>query len=196
MSDLSLDELFAQARAAHKAERKAAFERVTKVKSKLDPVDAPVEPAGIFANPDNWIEGRGIALVHQETQILLGNFREWRHRSVADARRLVRSATPISVEAVEEVDFGLAVQPPQLAAAAHHSKVQTIRTLDLVLETPAVAAKRVLICVHSYDTWTTKAVLVEPTTFAEEGTILQLPAGVDILACLTRESKRALRDPS
>lgn len=190
--DSSLDDLFAAARRAQKEERRREFAEQAKRPRKAADPEPPVEPAGLFANPENWREGRGLALIHQETRTLLGNFREWTHRSVKDARRLVRSQEPIAVEGVEEVDFGLTANftPP---VAAH--KTETVRQLvvNVALETPRVSAREVLLAVHYYDGWTAKAILVEPVSFAEGGEILQLPAGVDLLPQMTRETKQELR---
>jgi len=185
LGTLTLDELFAETRRAAKVERTVAHAEARKKA-------APVEPLGIFANPDNWTRTRGVALIHRGTQTFLGNFWEWQHRSVADARRLVRSLEPLSVEALEEVDFGLsAVWTPLVPA--HKAETQRIITLDVSLDTPRVSASSVLLCIHCYDGWTARVVLVEPTTFAEEGEILQLPAGVNILPVLSREAKIAIR---
>ncbi len=196
-SELSLDELFIEARKAHKAERTAAFHAKQKSitsRMKTTPVEeeTPLVPAGIFANPENWTEGRGLALIHRASRQLLGNFREWTHRSVPDARRLVRSESPIAVVAVEEVDFGVA----DLALPPTHSprlETQQVLTRDLVLETPAVRAQGVLVTVHYFDQWTAKVVLIEATSFVEGMDILQLPAGVDVLQQLTRECKAGMR---
>ena len=188
MSELSLDDLFQQARAAMKAERRAKHEE----RAKKPAVEAPVEPLGLYANPDNWTRKRGLALIHRESRQLLGNFWEWRHNSVMDARRLVRSAEPIVVEGVEEVDFALSADlfPHR---GSERAVVKEMRTVEVRLDTPRVSAQGVLLCVHYYNGWTAKAILVEPTTLAEGNEILQLPGGIDLLPALSRETKLALR---
>jgi len=191
MTELSLDDLFQQARAAMKAERKVAFLAAETKKAKTIP-EAPIEPLGLYANPENWKRTRGLALIHRGTQQLLGNFWEWKHVSVPDARRLIRSLEPIPVEGVEEVDFGLSAAMAPLPVP-ERAVVQEMRTLEVLLDTPRVSAQGVLLCIHYYNGWTAKAVLVEATTFAEGGEILQLPAGVDLLPSLSRETKLALR---
>ena len=187
MTLASLDDLFIEARSAAKAERTAAFKRKLK-----DPVEAPAEPSTLFANPANWTRTRGLALIHAQSKQLLGNFWEWRHSRVADARRLVRSAEPIPVEGVEEIDFALSapLSPPK----GPRVQTQQILRIDAVLETPAVRAPQILLCIHYYDGWTAAAVLVEDTTFAEGEEILQLPAGVDLLPAMGREMKLKLRN--
>lgn len=192
MEHLSLDDLFREARAAAKVERTQAHLRAEAAKRRRqDPVEAPVEPLGIFADPDNWRQTRGVTLIHGPTQTLLGNFWELRHKTVPDARRLVRSEEPIPVTVLETVDFGVVQLDPMIPA--HQALSHRIMTLDVQLATPAVAAERVLLRVEYYEQWTARVVLMESTTFAEAGEILTLPAGVDILPGLTRECKRAVR---
>lgn len=192
MEHLSLDDLFREARAAAKVERTQAHLRAEAAKRrKQDPVEAPVEPLGIFADPDNWRQTRGVTLIHGPTQTLLGNFWELRHKTVPDARRLVRSEEPIPVTVLETVDFGVVQLDPMIPA--HQALSHRVLTLDVQLATPAVAAERVLLRVEYYEQWTARVVLLESTTFAEAGEILTLPAGVDILPGMTRECKRAVR---
>ena len=192
MEHLSLDDLFREARAAAKVERTQAHLRAEAAKRRRqDPVEAPVEPLGVFADPDNWRQTRGVTLIHGPTQTLLGNFWELRHKTVPDARRLVRSAEPIPVTTLETVDFGVVQLDPMIPA--HQALSHRVMTLDVQLATPAVAAERVLLRVEYYEQWTARVVLLESTTFAEAGEILTLPAGVDILPGLTRECKRAVR---
>lgn len=191
--DLELETLFRAARAAQKQERaKAHAEAEVRRKRKMDPVEPPIEPLGIFVNPDNWIEGRGLALIHRETRLLLGNFRELRHKTVKDARRLVRSLTPIHIDAVEEVDFGLPAETP-LPPISSRALVQRIWTGPVALDLPAISCPSVTLCVHYYDHATAKAVLEVPATFASSDEIVKLPAGVDLLSAMSHSSKRALR---
>ena len=152
LGTLTLDELFAETRRAAKVERTVAHAEARKKA-------APVEPLGIFANPDNWTRTRGVALIHQKTQTFLGNFWEWRHSSVADARRLVRSLEPLLVAVVEEVDFGLSAAWTPLVPA-YKAETQRTITLDVSLDTPRVSASSVLLCIHCYDGWTARVVQI------------------------------------
>lgn len=181
----SLDDLFVEAR------KQLAKERAT-AKPKT-PRPEVIEPQGLFANPDNWVQIRGVALIHRETQTLLGNFWELRHKSVTDARRLVRSSVPIRVEAVEEVDFGLSLPEPQGPISPRAETVVRWQG-PISLETPPVSAPSIQLDVTFFQGWTIAARLVEPSVFAEEGELLMLPAGVNILPVMTREGKKALRE--
>lgn len=194
MSSLSLDQLFVEARAAAKIQRREAFEKNNRSKVKANPEAAEPIADTLFTDPSNWIDRGGVALVHRESQTLLGNFQVLQHRTRKDLRRLIRSSVPISVSGVEEVDFGY--EPPASPIISPRAETSIVHTLDLWLDTPALSAKRVLVCVHYYNGWTQRVVLVEPTTFARDGELLQLPAGVDILPVLDRESRKAARHPS
>ena len=190
MTDLSLDQLFAEAKAAMKVQRREAF--AAKAKQPTSPPS--LEEPSAFANPENWIEGAGVALIHRESQTLLGNFQSFRYKFDRTIRRLVRSQSPISVAGIEEVDFGY--EPPKIPLTSPRVETQEIKTLDLTLVTPALSARRVLVCVHYYNGWTARVVLVEPTTFTGAGELIQFPAGVEILPVLDRESRKAARHTS
>ena len=190
--DLSLEQLFAEAKAAMKVQRRAAFEANNKSKSKSNPEVVDSIEQTLFTDPANWIDRGGVALIHRESQTLLGNFQVLQHRVRKDLRRLIRSTSPIAVSGVEEVDFGY--EPPeQLPTSSPRAETQVIRTLDLALEAPALSARSVIVCVHYYNGWTSRVVLTEPTTFSAQGELLQLPAGVDILPVLQKDSRRAVR---
>jgi hypothetical protein len=183
----SLDELYAAARRAMQLE-KAKEAKQPKVKA---PVAPPVEPQALFANPENWVRTRGVTLVHSRTQRLLGNFWEWKHKSVPGARKLVRSDAAIPTEGLEEVDFGLSAD---LAAPSQGGRMETEQNVSLFvqLDTPSVSAT-VELCVKYWNGWTASAVLLKPAVFAEGMQLLELPSGVDILPVMSRESKKALR---
>lgn len=189
--DLSLDQLFAEAKAAMKVQRRAAFEANNKSKFKANPDAVEAIEYTLFTDPANWVDKGGVALIHRGTQTLLGNFQVLQHRVRKDLRRLIRSTSPIAVSGVEEVDFGH--EPPEQLPTSPRAETQVIRTLDLALEAPALSARGVLVCVHYYNSWTSKVVLTEPTTFSAQGELLQLPAGVDILPVLRKDSRKAVR---
>jgi len=79
-----LDELFTEAKAAY---------------SKLQPRPS----LGKYKDPNNWTRTRGIALIHKESQTLLGNFGEFLHNTEEGCRKLVREELPGQVLATEEV---------------------------------------------------------------------------------------------
>lgn len=58
---------------------------------------------GKYEDPQNWKRTRGIALVHKETQTLLGNYGEFVHKTEEGCRKLVREPLVMRVSAVEEV---------------------------------------------------------------------------------------------
>ena len=55
----------------------------------------------LYANPENWQRGRVVALIHQDTETLLGNFVELLHKTEANCRRLVREPGLTSISGIE-----------------------------------------------------------------------------------------------
>lgn len=190
LQNISLDDLFREARRAMHEQRAADAARA-KIKrpAKTEVAPAP-PPLTIYADPENWVRARGLALIDQATQRLLGNFWEWTHVSVISARRLVRATEPIPVDGVEEGDFSL-LPVAQLPSAP---RVETRRELvaDIILDAPKVRAAHVAVCVWLWDGWTARVTLTHARTFAEGDELLLLPAGVDVLQVMSRESKRVL----
>jgi hypothetical protein len=184
----SLEELFAEAgRELHKARRLKA----------ADP--APEAPAAaLFSNPANWTRKRGIALVHAETQTLLGNFTELVHRSVVGARRLVRESTPMLVEATEYVsgDWWLGTETPiPEAPKAWHERRSVISSLEL--SDLAVSSPIAELLVHLAFGGVERVELAADTLLAQSAGplahLVMLPAGTNILPAMTQDCKVALR---
>ena len=80
---IELDDLWREAKQVIRATAAA------KLKAKADA--PPLDPRAIYTNPDNWERTRGIALIHADTETLLGSFDEWTHRKIVNCRRLVRA---------------------------------------------------------------------------------------------------------
>jgi len=103
---IELEELFADADKARRRDKHLALMDAAKPRR-----SAPKEekPSALFADPKNWQRTRGIALIHADTQTLLGNFSEYRHRTVDGCRRLVKEDELLHVEGTESVagDFWL-----------------------------------------------------------------------------------------
>jgi hypothetical protein len=193
---LSLDELFDEAKMSLRQEARAkllAEAKVTKVKR---PSSERILPQALYTDPKNWVKGRGLALIHKETQTLLGNFIEWLHASVPDCRRLVREDSPISVSAIEEVtgDWGYKA-PPQL----DHTD-SSIRTVELELfvklYAPEVVSELIKLRVTMQGSGILRVELAEQSLFSDtaSGGFLSLPAGTNILPVMSRESKTQLHE--
>lgn len=150
----------------------------------------------LYANPENWRRGQGIALIHTETQTLLGNFVEYLHLKVPGARKLVREDSPLAVSVVEQVtgSWWLApVEKPRARESWHEERRCILHTHlgELGLHAPAVS----LVVLLEYG-GIAKASLAQDTIFAQtEGgeQLVTLPAGTDILRCMTRDCKVKLR---
>lgn len=194
MSDLSLDDLFAAAMRAKRADDAATAKRPAA--KKLLPVTEKVEPSALYTNPDNWQRGRGIALIHDETNTVLGTFVEYTHKTEKATRRLVKEDSPITVAATERVtgDWWVAehheITPPQ----DHHERRTVI--LPLILDKLGVHAPLVeVVAMLSYG-MTARVELAEDTMFAQleaaEG-LFFLPAGADILPVMARDCKIHLK---
>lgn len=125
--NISLDALYKEAKAAVRHEKAA--------KAKAGPVVVDPLTEGLYRNPANWIAGRYVVLIHEETGTALGAFQELRHRTVADARRLVRVEVPVSAtSAVEYVkgDWWITKHTPVTPKRAWHVNIATLISLDLL----------------------------------------------------------------
>lgn len=174
--DTSLDDLYREAKAAMRSEL-----------AKLAKAPAPAkDPSseGVYANPANWVRGQVICLLHKETQSLLGYFVEWKHKTVPDARRLVREAdlkAPASPCQIEYISGSWPTPASALSARKLPWKIDlpcvaSIHLLDFGLEALDVPMD---FCFGegSLD----RVELVVTTTFRSPGQYLTLPPGTDIL---------------
>ena len=178
-TDLDLDALFREARTALRNQKVELAKKASK--TKLAPLDEPPDTAGIYRNPANWIRGAAVALIHRASETLLGNFTEYRHKTVHDARRLVREDNPPPVQSVEYIDLDLNLsngQPPTPKRAW-----QTILpvTCTVGLLAYSAAAPDVQLLAHFGDGDLKWLELAEPTIFKTVDGMLRLPAGTNIL---------------
>lgn len=182
---ISLDDLFKEVK------RTARVMKAAKVEAPLP------DPRAIYTNPENWTRTRGIALIHVDTETLLGNFSEYVHKSIAACRRLVREDAPLLVSATERVTGGWWIgesgtQPE--AAAEWHSRHELI--LHIQLERLGVHAPNCSIITHVSYGAITRVELASDTTFAQmQGAeqLLFLPARTNILLELPFDLKVAIR---
>jgi len=149
----------------------------------------------LFYNPDNWTRTRGVALFHEETQSILGNFSEYRHKTVAGCRRLVREEVPMVVSEIEHVagDWWIGIdRRPEPAAPWFEDRLAMIKlTLpELGVWTPLAEVRAKL--QHGA---ISRAELVNDTLFADPDgrALLTLPAGTNLLPVMDLEGKLLLR---
>ncbi len=149
----------------------------------------------LFALPENWERTRGIALIHAETETLLGNFSEYRHKTVAACRKLLREEAPITVEAAERVEgswwLGDSRKPePRAPWHTQQRAILHVHLHELGVHAPACE----VVAFISYG-GIARVELASPTRFADDHgkQLIELPAGVNILDGMTLDSRLALR---
>jgi len=171
MTDFSdLDDLYAEAKAAVRASPPKA------AKTPLEPEDY-----GLYRNLANWTKGRGIALIHAETETLLGHFTEYTHKTDHSARRLVREAEAAPVSAVEYILGDWWLLPEEVPQPKRLWKQTKLVTIPFV--------KLLGLGVHAHDVAVYAAFgegrlerldLAAPTFFGGGSSIVTLAVGVDI----------------
>lgn len=185
---MSLDDLFKVAKKELTAmrERSAAPRRT--------PADAPtaITPAALYTNPANWETGRRLALIHEETGILLGIFTELNHRSVADCRRLIRDESVARVQDFEYVrGSGWLEQSPTIPSQSLTRTVERILPLTLTFSVACLDGCSVMAVVTASAIISVR--LAQATTFTGGGSeALILPANTDVWPLLAVETKRTL----
>jgi len=190
MQDSSLDDLFKEARRAFHALH-APKARPVAVKKVL-PDPSKTETAAKWTDPENWIAGRGIALIHRDSNTLLGNFQELTHRSEQSCRRLVRADSPISIVASEYTDW-LPAAVEEVAAAEPSQKRITV-ILPLLLDKLSAASPivEVVVCL-SFGNMVRVELAVDTQFSAGDDSLIELRAGVNILPVMAHDSKINLR---
>lgn len=180
---ISLDELFREAKAAVRAAR------ATKSKLPIPEVD----PLEIWRNPANWTRTRGVALIHEETSTLLGNFTEYVHRTVAGARRLVREQIPMLPDSTEFVqgNWSSFLTTPTMPKQAQH--VSMAATVDLELVSLGAKAPGVSVLAYFDGERLARVELVQRTIFAVQDQFIYLPKETNILAELSPQAQAQLR---
>ena len=182
-----LDAVFAEAKAflREKAAKAKAPRRVGS--------PTKIEPAALFSNPENWYPARHVALIHQETQTLLGHFREMLHRTVPDCRRLVREEIPAKIEAVEYVTGDWGYRTP--AAPTHQDSYFSERICSMFVELEGMSVGAVSsIRVTLQGVGILRVETIMPMFFGSSDLVLEIPAGTNILPVMSVASKKNLRE--
>lgn len=178
----------------------AARRKVKPMPTNADRLDKIKESFhSIFTNPENWLPGRAIALIHQASngnKTLLGAFREYTHKRSA-ARKLCRSMQPISIDSEEIVtgDWWLK-QHDALHWPENPEHIETREfAFDIELSELQVFAKAAPIRIRLKAGWIQRVELVEQTQFASPTNkiFIHFPAGLDILEGMSFENKMSLR---
>lgn len=146
-----------------------------------------------------WTKGRGIALIHADSESLLGNFVEYLHPS--GARKLVRETWPIAISAVERVEgsWWLGTERTPEPRQDWHTKRPVI--MHLHLELLGVHAPAVEMMVHIYYGGIARCELAQTSLFTTAGnqersmlpSLIELPAGTNVLEVMGLDAKINLR---
>jgi len=189
-----LDSLFNSAIAHAREERKAAVKRAERKSIEAPPAQTT---QALFLDPKNWTRTRGVALIHEETETILGNFSEYLHTSVPNCRKLVREESPITVSAAERVSGSWwlgenrRIEP---RAPWHETRPAIIHVhLDkLMLHAPICE-----VTVHLSYGSIARVELTLDTQFAAEDEqqeqLVFLPANTNIIDVMSFDCKMALR---
>ncbi len=191
--DESLDDLFLDAQLAQAAKN-------PKQKKGADPsfrnaLDATAKKMKeLYTLPENWEAKRGIALIDKGTQTLVGNFREYVHKTLPKTRKLLREHSPLNIDLVEQVDGYLGEQIEfRLRGQTWEREVEC--QTDLWLDELMVGSPKVEMVVCTRLGAIVRVQLKHDTQFASQsgGTILQLPAGTNVQEQLSMDSKLHVR---
>lgn len=149
----------------------------------------------LYLDPANWERKRGIALIHEETETVLGNFSEYVHRSVPGCRKLVREESPIAVSARELVSgsWWLEDIKPEPRQVWHEQRTAFVH---LFLDKLRVHSPACEVVVHlSYGSLARVELALE-TQFAQQAgdaaQLLTLPAGANVLEVMSSDCKVGL----
>jgi len=183
-NDQSLEDLFTEVR------------RNLPIKTKGEKPKEERNTSAMFLDPTKWTRVRGVALIHRDTETLLGNFSEYTHLTIPGCRKLVREESPISVSHTEYVEgsWWLGQDRKPEPKQAWHEMREAI--LHIHLEELKVHAPICEVIAHLSYGSIARVELALDTRFAQtEGReqFLDLPSGTNILDCMSLDCKINLR---
>lgn len=175
----------------------ALWDEVKQPKKK--PITEEISKKNVFIGEENWVRGKGVAIIHASTQTILGSFVEYTHLHIAECRKLVRSNDPICITDIEEVDGNWWIDPlqhkPEPVQVWHERKQAMIH---VYLDALGVHAPGVFLNVFLSYGSIARVELAENTRFAQMpgicSTLLDLPAGTNILEVMAKENKIKLKE--
>ena len=151
----------------------------------------------LYLDPDNWQRTRGIALIHSDTDSLLGNFSEYVHTKISGCRKLVREPLPITVSGKEFVSGSWWIEQAKRPEARQDWLEKRQAILHIYLPELKAHAPACEVVAHVHYGAIARVELAVDTTFAQsEGaeTLLELSAGTNILEVMSLDSKMKLRE--
>lgn len=188
-----LEDLFASA--AQRIRKDEEVKVLRAKNAKPEPVK-PVKVSERYLLPENWRPGRAIALIHADTKTLLGNFREFNHKTERGARKLERLSEPVVVTAVEYVHGKHWITEDRPIPSPERWTAEREVILPLaVLPEFGLSAEAVGLKVCLSFGGIARAELCDHTQFfsPDNRTLQTFPAGTNLLEVLSLESKIELR---
>ena len=151
----------------------------------------------LYTNPENWERIRGVTLMHKDSQTLLGNFSEFRHRIDHKSTKLLRDTALVPVEAILEVEGTWWLEPlarEHIEAAAHWQTQRSV-VVRCLLDRLGVFCPAAPLTLFLQFGGIMRVELSEPCMFASaDGSIvMHLARGVNVYECMDHEGKVALR---
>ncbi len=149
----------------------------------------------LFANPENWTRTRGLALVHKESDTLLGNFSEYLHNTVKGARKLVREESPLSVSGTEYVEGSWWLGRDRVVKPREEWREKRRAFVKVHLPSLGLFAPLVEIEAHIAFGGIHRVELVEETQFATEDgrALVTIPKGINVLEELSWDAKVSVK---
>lgn len=148
----------------------------------------------LYTLPENWEARRGIALIDKSSMTLIGNFREYVHRSLSGTRKLLREHAPIPIDATELCEGYIGIELEQRIRGRSWTEQHSV-TLDIWFDEMMIGAPGVKLTVYLHLGVMQKVVLEADTQLASVAgaTMMVLPIGTDILWHLSFDTKAAVR---
>lgn len=149
-----------------------------------------------YTDPARWIVGRGIALVHKDSNSLIGNYREYTHYRVPSCRKLLLVKEPMIIDATEYREGSWWMEPLARERVAM-TQWDTVRheVIPLLLDRMGVYSPASAVTIHLRFGGITRVELTQDCDFAspDGAELLHLTKGVNIYEAMAMEGKMALR---
>ncbi len=189
-----LDDLFADNLAVAATKTKPLIRQPSK--KELDLESAEERRKKEYTDPTHWIPGRGIALIHKESNSLIGNYREYVHYRIPSCRKLLLVKEPILIDA-NEYREGSWWMDPVARDRITVTQWDTTRNevVPLLLDRMGVFCPAAPISIYMRFGGITRVELTEACDFAsaDGSELLHLTKGVNVYEAMQMEGKIALR---
>lgn len=149
----------------------------------------------LYTLPENWERTRGICLIDQVSKSVIGNFSEYRHKTVHTTRKLIREHQPIAIDATEEIDGYIGIEQEQRLRNKSWERDVACTISAVLLDELMVEAPNVELLLRLRLGVIQRAELSRNTQFANPSgsTIIQFAAGTNIWEAAGSDTKAAMR---